>query len=323
MTDPPPSPPGGPFGPGRGSPVVVVAPPGAGGIRRAAEDTAAALSSLGVPATVAARPGPSPAHFHYGNASRSVLRDLAIRRGDLVTLHDVVPRNGVLRRLLPRAAGLVLARHHLVVHSRHAAELLAPSLPSARPEVVPLLIGADTDPGPPPFEPDDGRVTAVVAGRLRAVKGVAELVAAAGERPGLRLILVGRAGDAATERLLDRLPGNVAHVDRPDDRAFFAALAAADVVVSWRTDSVGETSGPVVQAHIYGTPVAGLGVGSLPEYSGPGDVVVPAGTPAAALLDAVLHAPLGRIPAGDGRRAGPREVAARYVELYRRFGLIR
>jgi hypothetical protein len=94
------------------------------------------------------------------------------------------------------------------------------------------------------------------------------------------------------------------------------------VVVSWRPDSVGETSGPVVQAHQMGTPVAGLAVGSLPEYCGAGDVLVPAGTPPGGLLDAVLAAPLERIPAGDTRREDAASIAARYTVLYRRFGLL-
>ncbi len=303
--------------------VRIVAPAGSGGIRLSAEDLAGALAQIGVAASVSERADKGrPAHFHYGNAGRAVLRQLARRRGDLVTIHDVVPRNRVLRRLLPPVVGPILARHHLVVHSRHAATLLARLVPTARPEVVPLLFSVPSEAGPSPLGGPDGRVTAVLAGRLRAVKGVAELVQAAGDRPGMRLVLVGGAGDRETEELLRRLPPNVSHIDRPDHATFLAALAAADVLVSWRTDTVGETSGPVVQAHGLGTPVAGLEVGSLPEYCGEGDVLVPRETPAGALLDAVLAAPRGRIPAGDRRRESATDVAARYVELYRRFGVL-
>lgn len=313
----------GPETAGRAGAVRIVAPAGAGGIRRSAEDLAAALGAIGVAAAVVDRAGGTgPAHFHYGNSCRSVLRQLARRRGDLVTVHDVVPRDRRLRLLVPPVAARVLGRHHLVVHSAHAADLLRRYLPAARPEVLPLLLSAPGDPGPSPLGDAGGRLTAVLAGRLRAVKGVAELVEAAGARPDLlRLVLVGTAADRATAALLDRLPPNVSHLDRPDDRTFLAALAAADVVVSWRPDTVGETSGPVVQAHQLGTPVAALAVGALPEYCGPGDVLVPPGTPAAGLLDAILAAPPGRIPAGDGRRVRPEDTARRYAELYRHIGI--
>ena len=307
----------------RGPAVRIVAPGGAGGIRQSAEDLAQALAGIGVPAAVSERAEAGhPAHFQYGNASRSVLRQLARRRGDLVTIHDVVPRDRLLRRVLPPLVAPILGRHHLVVHSGHAAGLLRRVLPDARPEVVPLLLAVPADPGPSPLGARDGRVTAVLAGRLRAVKGVAELVDAAAGRPGMRLVLVGRTGDRETVELLRRLPPNVGHIDQPDHPTFLAALAAADVVVSWRTDTVGETSGPVVQAHGLGTPVAGLDVGSLREYCGEGDVLLPPAAPAGALLDAVLAAPLGRIPAGDPRREDAAAIAARYVELYRRFGIL-
>lgn len=303
--------------------VRIVAPAGAGGIRRSAEDLAAALGHLMVGADVVDRPGgDGPAHFHYGNSCRSVLRPLARRRGDVVTVHDVLPRNRLLRACLPPAVGAVLRRHHLVAHSDHAARLLAGMAPGARPDVVPLLLAVPSPPAPSPLGPPDGRPSVVLAGRLRAVKGVAELVEAAAARPALRLTLVGAAADRRTAALLGRLPANVCHLDRPDHTTFMAALAGADVVVSWRPDSVGETSGPVVEAHQLGTPVAGLATGSLPEYCGPGDVLVAPGTPAGVLLDAVLAAPLGRIPAGDARRRPPEDVAARYVELYRRHGLL-
>jgi len=302
--------------------VHIVAPRGAGGIRQSADDLAETLAAIGVDAVVGERPPAGPAHLHYGNASRPLLRFLARRRGDLVTIHDVVPRTRMLRAVLPRVSGPVLARHHLVVHSRHAAGLLAATVPGARPETVPLLLRVVPDPGPSPLGPPGGLVTAVVAGRLKAAKGVAALVAAADARPGLRLVLVGGAADRATTELLTRLPANVSHLDRPDHDTFLAALAGADVVISWRPDSVGETSGPVVEAHQLGTPVAGLASGSLPEYCGPGDVLVPEGRSAGDLLDAVLAARPGRIDAGDERRAPPEAIARRYLELYRRFGLL-
>src|SRR5262245_39673720 len=119
--------------------IVLAAVPGSLGIRRHAEELSVALTAIGVPVRVAAGPdGSGPVHFHFGNSSRSLLPALARRRGDLVTVHDVLPRARWLRPLLTPAQNRLLARHRVVVHSRYAADILRARPPGLEAHVIPL-----------------------------------------------------------------------------------------------------------------------------------------------------------------------------------------
>lgn len=307
-----------------GRTIQLLAVPGSLGIRRHAEELATALRNMGQPARVAARlDGPEPVHFDFGNASRSLLPSMARRRGDLVTVHDVVPRAGWVRYLLAPAQARVLARHHVVVHSQYSAQLLRRYVPRLQPLVIPLAHQVKKGQG----SQDNGlrqnksdRRVVIMAGVLKQAKGVGELVVAASGHPDLQVVLVGWVSDKATERTLSSLPENVSHIRADDDESFLGMLASADFVLAMKRESVGEASGPVVQAHLLGTPVAGLRVGSLPEYCGPGDVLLDPSSSADDLLAAVSEAPLVRIPPDDGRCFTIEDAARRYAELYRELG---
>ena len=304
--------------------ILLAAVPSSLGIRRHAEQLSTALTAIGVPVRVAAGPnGAGPVHFHFGNSSRSLLPALARRRGDLVTVHDVLPRARWLQRVLTPAQTRLLARHRVVVHSHHAADILRSRPPGVEALVIPLSFQVPPRcgerPNAPPSQRPDQKV-AVVAGVLKQAKGIGELVGAAGRHPGVRLVLVGRVADRATERQLSSLPDNVVHIPAADDEAFLAELASADIVISMKRDSVGEASGPVVQAHLLGTPVAGLRVGSLPEYCGVGDLLLDPSATADDLLTAVLEAPRSRIPPHDLRCLSIEDAAERYAQLYRQLG---
>lgn len=313
--------------PGRSTAVVLAAPSRSLGIRRHAEELADELCSLGVAARVADRASRGvPTHFHLGNSTRSLLPAVARRRDDLVTLHDVVPRSPAVRKFLVPLQTRALGGHRVVVHSGYAAGLLASLRPQIEPTVIPLshfcypLDSGAVNAARDALRDEPSQVIAVVAGVLKEAKGVADLIAAARTRPRLSLILVGRPGDKTTRERLRDLPRNVRLVEGPDDVRFQEMLAAADVLVSFRRGYVGESSGPVVQAHQLGTPVAGLAMGSLPESCGFGDVLLDAGSQADDLLDAVLAAPLGRIPPGDPRVFTLADAARRYASLYQESG---
>jgi glycosyltransferase involved in cell wall biosynthesis len=308
-------------GPGR---VTLVAPAASRGIRRHAEGLAASLRELGVAADVAEKATAGvPAHFHLANSTRRLLPELWHRTGDLVTVHDVVPRNGLLRRLLPPLLRRALAGHRLVVHSRYAAGMLERTVRLPALAVVPLSFPIDR-PDPAALtelrgqlRSDGDQLIAVVAGLLRRTKGVGELLEAVSGHPRIRLVLAGRIHDRDTRAALSDPPANVRVVESPDHETFDRIIAAADVLVALRRDSVGETSGPVVQAHLLGTPVAGLRLGSLPEYCGASDVLLDPRATADDLFTAITAAPLPRVPATDPRAPTMSEVARRYAEIYR------
>src|SRR5450759_4642199 len=86
------------------------------GIRRYAEELSGALAALGWDCPVADGPRDPAArrrsrHFHFGNSCRSLLPTLATGPSSVVTLHDVVPRQRLLRATLGWLQQPVLARH--------------------------------------------------------------------------------------------------------------------------------------------------------------------------------------------------------------------
>jgi glycosyltransferase involved in cell wall biosynthesis len=272
------------------------------GPHRVADLLASSLTARGMVARLVERPDSrGMCNVHLANSSRSFLPHLARRRGCLVTLHDVLPRNSHLRRPLPPVLTRVLRRHRVVVHSSYAADLLRAVGYDGAVGIVPLVC--------PVVVPDDKTRLAlrrqllgdrdgpllVIAGVLKAAKGVVEAATAARNVPDARLVLMGKVADAKTARAVKGAAANVTVLGATGDVEFSHVLAAADVVLLPRTASVGETSGPMVMAHALGTPIAMLGAGSAPEYRLPGDMVMPADTAVAELLAEAARQEWGRI----------------------------
>ena len=271
--------------------IQVSAPPTSLGPWRAARQLAELLAAHGVNARFVDRPRRTGRlNAHLSNSSRSLLLPLARRRRCLVTLHDVVPRDPRLRATLFPVILRILRRHRVVVHSHHAAGLLR-DLGFDDPVGVVPLFHSVTRPTEEArlaerarlLRGHDGNLL-VMAGRLRAAKGVDELVRVAGDSPHTSFVMLGRVADRATALALGSAPDNVTLVDNPDDATFSLVLAAADAVLLPRRRSVGETSGPLVMAHALGTPVAMMNAGSAPEYAVPADLVIPADAPLSQFL---------------------------------------
>ena len=111
------------------------------------------------------------------------------------------------------------------------------------------------------------------------------------------------------------------HVASPDDDEFCQLISAADALISLRRTSVGESSGPVVQAHRLHKPVVGLRVGSLPELCGPGDVLLDATADASDLFAAAIAAGLADLASGAPQIPDPAAVATAMLALYDEVGL--
>jgi glycosyltransferase involved in cell wall biosynthesis len=289
----------------------IAAPSRSLGPRRAAIHLADVLVTEGFSVRLVERPGrDGRLNAHLSNSSRSLLLPLARRRGCLVTLHDVVPRSSRVHRALSPVVLRILRRHRVVVHSRHAANLLRENGFHDSVGVVPLfhLVERPTEDARLAersrlLRGHDGNLLAL-AGRLRAAKAVDELIRVAGRASDTSFVLVGNVADLATARALKSAPGNVTLIEDPDDARFSLVLAAADAVLLPRRQSVGETSGPLVMAHALGTPVAMMDSGSAPEYAVAGDLVVPADTPLPQFLKEASTMSWQRLPAlADKQRA--------------------
>jgi glycosyltransferase involved in cell wall biosynthesis len=269
----------------------IAVPPRSLGPRRAASHLADVLAAAGFSARLVDHPErDGRLNAHLSNSSRSLLLPLARRRGCLVTLHDVVPRNTRVHKGLSPVVLRVLRRHRVVVHSRHAVHLLRENGFDEPVGIVPLRLPVE----PPPegvrlaerarLLRGRGGNLLVAAGLLRAAKGVDELIHVAGTLPDSGFVLLGTIADSATANAFRRAPDNVTLVENPDDPTFSLVLAAADAVLLLRRSSVGETSGPLVMAHAVGTPVALLDSGSAPEYAVPKDLLLPVDAPLSQFL---------------------------------------
>lgn len=260
--------------------VGAVSDPASLGVRRYVERLAAALEDQGVAYVPVTRPLPSAVpHFHLANSTRAVLPHAAwCRRPALVTVHDVVPRAAALRPLHRAAVvPLCVARAAcVVVHSGHAADLLAAGSRIGRDRIVviphPATQAPDLAPGAARSAlglAPSGAPLFVLPGVLKGAKLVRETITAAAPLLAaghLRLLLAGPVADAS---LMAAATAAGAHVlPDPGDADYAAAIAAADVVLCLRATSVGESNGPLLDAIGAGRPSIVTAVGSAPEVAG-------------------------------------------------------
>lgn len=297
------------------------------GIWRAAGEAAQALIDSDVAVELGEGPDASgPNHFHLGNSTRRLVPAMVRHSGSVVTVHDAIPRNAWMRRIISAPQARLLNRLHVVTHSNFAADLLRDAGWNGEATVVPSLLPVTPidqtklDALRSAWEVDRFRLTIVSAGEVRASKGTEEIVHAAGRNPDIQVVLLGRITEPAMADVVARASNNVRHVEAPSDDDFCHAIAAADGLLSLRRDSVGETSGPVVQAHRLGRPVIGLASGTLPEACGPGDVLLDPRADAGDLFAAAASSGLAPLAAGSPQIPQPAEVAQRLIELYDRIG---
>jgi glycosyltransferase involved in cell wall biosynthesis len=260
--------------------IAAVHDPRSIGVHRYVERLSAAMAELAVDYRPALRPQDGEfAHFHLANSTRAIVPGV-VRHGRpfLLTVHDVIPRTAALRPLHGAfVAPLCVGRAaRVIVHSRHAAEMLArtAAVADARVAVVPhpaprprnteraaarAALGIDLD-GPPLF---------VLPGVLKEAKLVRETLAAAGP-----LLAAGRARLLLSGRVVDeRLAAEAARAGAvllrdPGAESYEHAIVAADAVLCVRADSVGESSGPLLDAIGAGRPSIVTAVGAAPETAG-------------------------------------------------------
>ena len=295
--------------------IVAVHDPRSVGVATYVQRLGAAMGSLGVDYRLASSASADAvAHFHLANSTRSVLLPAARHRGPfLATVHDVVPRARSLRPLQRAVvAPLCFGRAaRVVVHSQHAAEMLAGlgAVDRRRVEIVPhpapvpasvnahdARVGLGLDPdGPPLF---------VLPGVLKAAKLVREVLWAA--EPLLscgraRLLLAGRVGDQSLAREAEAIGARV--LPNPGPKAYEEAIVAADAVICVRAATVGESNGPLLDAIGAGRPSLVSTVGSGPELAGSSARIVdPTARTIRAGLEALLDVGEREARAADARR---------------------
>lgn len=248
--------------------------PGSYGVARYAARLAEALADESIRYHLEERATSTDrAHFHLANSSRAFLFQAPSRKsGCVVTVHDVVPRT---RALVPLYRALVYPslsrRAVVVVHSSFAADLLT-NMAGRRParlEVIPFPAqrprvtdrsGARRALGWP-----EEALIAVVPGVIKSVKLAGEALAAVSSSPDWRLALAGRVVDREVAAAV-RAQGGFVLAD-PSDEDYERALVASDCVLCLRSDTVGETNMPLLDALGAGRAVLATATGSIPEVA--------------------------------------------------------
>jgi len=152
--------------------------------------------------------------------------------------------------------------------------------------------------------PRQGQI-AILPGVAKPAKMVDEALIAC-SRAGWQLVL---AGAVTTEYAAFAQSRGVIVLDRPSDRDYSLALAAADLVLVLRADSVGETNGPLLDAIGAGRACLATTVGSAPELAqGAGLFVEPTEEAIASALRAMTQDEQEKL------EAGARQLASRYLK---------
>jgi glycosyltransferase involved in cell wall biosynthesis len=167
-------------------------------------------------------------HFQWLPLERIDAHLLPAARPRVLTMHNVIRREGVDRRLAEKMDAVI-------VHTRHGAELLGAG---ARVHVVPhgafehLTHQRDERPLPPELAAVEGPVV-LCFGVVRPYKGVDVLLEAFRQVEGAELWVVGRPLEVSMEHLrLQGPPGRVRFVDRyVSDAELPAFFRRADLLV--------------------------------------------------------------------------------------------
>jgi glycosyltransferase involved in cell wall biosynthesis len=222
----------------------------------------------------------------------------------------------------------------LLVHSRYAADVLRMDGPPGAPRAETVVVsrgipeaavrrnGGNATDGPAVLSHGAGEHPEAIDLLMHAFAGLAA------ERPGARLVLVGRLEEGAEPRLAETasnlgLSEAVHLAGQLEGDAYWRALAAADVAVELRTSSDGEASASVCDCLAARVPAVVSSVGWLGELPEPAVLHVPRECAPAELADSirrVLDDPdlRERIRAAQDSYAAANSyerVAERYAEL--------
>ncbi len=227
-------------------------------------------------------------HFHFSNSTRRTLISIPFFRArkKVVTLHDIKPRCKWVPKTFIKIIYLYLNifADRFIVHSAYAKAMfmdIASFIPSEKISIIPLgceiwddnnnshnlrthyglndadlifsMVGSIKDPG-----------------QLEAIRIFSEL-----DLPNAKLIIIGGTSNKKHRKFIeDHLRNNMMYLGFVDDNILLDHIKLSDFLISYRLESVGESSGPMLQAIGSGTPIICSNVGSFPEVVGEAGIIV-------------------------------------------------
>ena len=184
-------------------------------------------------------------------------RVLRMARPSVFTAHDLLPRRTATKRDL---WGKLLARFsRVVVHSEHGREtLIELGVEPVRLRVIPHPVFASD-----PARKDDG-ATVLALGVIRPYKGLADTIAAVGQLPDARLLVVGDPVEPVTDYQREAGPSAEWRMGYATEAEIDHALGEATVAVFPYKPEI-DQSGALLRALGAGVPVVAYDVGGIAE----------------------------------------------------------
>ena len=217
-------------------------------------------------------------NIHFGNSTRRLIWYILKHNLNnyVLTFHDIVPRNLLMRILLKFLNLIVIKRAKgIVFHSEFAEKLFYHNYKVTIPScVVPVggEIRSKSDVLRKKYNLADNCVIFIVPGIIKPSKGVKLLLEVFKEleqislKYDFRLVLLGSFVHARYKVQINPLIGSkVIHWDRPSDEEFINAICSSNCVLSFKSFSIGETSGPIMQSFGAGVPILANSTGINPE----------------------------------------------------------
>ncbi len=209
--------------------------------------------------------------YQIGNSSRSPLFDFLINKKStrIIELHDLLPRNKILRRTFPRILKIFLYKSDLIiVHSNHAKNMMGELYGKALLHktiviphyVFPIEIVKDKD-------AQNKNITFLVTGVIKPSKGI-ELILKTfyclppEKRKKTKLILAGKIKKKLKNSLMKYRFPELELIDRfLSEEELNKIISNSDFVFNLKTEDLGESSGIVSRAISLQTPIISSNIG--------------------------------------------------------------
>lgn len=277
------------------------------------------------------------AHFHISNSTRKVLATLPIFQAKfkLATIHDILPRSKKIPKKVVKINYLYLNRFIdiFIVHSLFAKKLLLNVNPFIQPNKVKIIYH-----GSPIIEkydvqslrrmygfPEDEQLL-LLAGFIKRSKGIIDVIDTFNELnlDKAKLLIVGKIQDNELERILNKYlmnNSNIKYCGYVENSIFLDYIKMSDILINYRLNSVGESSGPMAIAIGAGKPVICSNIGSFPEIAEKIGIIVNSREELKAAIfrmcsDFVLRRKLSIRSRRLGYKLSWRNIAKKHLELY-------
>jgi glycosyltransferase involved in cell wall biosynthesis len=227
-------------------------------------------------------------HYQYSNSTRSILLRLLVtnKNKNIITIHDVLPRNPIIKNFISPIIYRIIdiKSRIIIVHSKFAKTLLHktytfinPSKVYVIPHIIPawcqVLKSSSTIENKlrKEFGISKKLIVLLSVGFIKKSKGIIEAIKAVNEinYKNIRLFVIGKITDIECYKILTNVNNKkVKYLGILNDQQLTRWFQIADALVNFRMNSVGETSGSLMQMLGIGKPILSTDIGSDKEILG-------------------------------------------------------